>query len=149
MMVASQEEGEKAPDEEFDRGVKISLSTLAGIPPAFGGFALGFSSPSFSGVGQMPSCSYKSKKLELVGGERKLMLVDRDRGSSLSPEALRLISPDAMGWVVGAGTGGSGASGAGDSGDVISEVTGRDVEMLSAGADSLEGAADMLAEMGK
>jgi hypothetical protein len=43
----------------------------------------------FSGVGQMPSCSYRSKKLELVGGALRLMLVDLDRGRSTAPDALR------------------------------------------------------------
>jgi hypothetical protein len=37
---------------------------------------------SFSeGVGQIPSCSYRSKKLELVGGAFKDILVERDLGS--------------------------------------------------------------------
>jgi hypothetical protein len=41
---------------------------------------------SFSGVGQIPSCSYRSKKLELVGGARNDMLVDLDRGRMTAPE---------------------------------------------------------------
>lgn len=43
------------------------------------------------GVGQMPSCSYKSKKLELVGGALSDILVDRDRGSKTALEPLRLM----------------------------------------------------------
>jgi hypothetical protein len=40
-------------------------------------------------VGQIPSCSYKSKKLELVGGARNDMLVDLDRGRMTAPELER------------------------------------------------------------
>jgi len=47
---------------------------------------------SFSeGVGQIPSCSYKSKKLELVGGAFSDMLVDLERGNRTAPDPLRLI----------------------------------------------------------
>ena len=41
---------------------------------------------SFSGVGQIPSCSYRSKKLELVGGALNDMLVERERGRMTAPE---------------------------------------------------------------
>jgi hypothetical protein len=44
------------------------------------------SASSFSGVGQIPSCSYKSKKLELVGGALNDILVERDRGRMTAPE---------------------------------------------------------------
>ena len=40
-------------------------------------------------MGQIPSCSYRSKKLELVGGARNDMLVDLDRGRMTAPELER------------------------------------------------------------
>lgn len=46
---------------------------------------------SFSPLGQMPNCSYRSKNEELVGGDFKLMLVDLDLGKSIGVEPLLLI----------------------------------------------------------
>lgn len=69
--------------------IMIEVSSLDGVSTsARGAVEAGF---AFSGVGQMPSCSYRSKKLELVGGDLKLMLVDLDLGRSTAPEALRCI----------------------------------------------------------
>ena len=61
-----------------------------------------FSDPE---VGQIPSCSYRSKKDELVGGAFSDMLVDLDRGSSTAPDALRLTTGELLsltGVVIGA-----------------------------------------------
>jgi hypothetical protein len=69
-------------------------------------------SPVFSAVGQMPSCSYRSKKLELVGGDARLMVVERERGSRTG-----LFGDTAP------GTGGSGAEGG--------EVTGEGIDWLA------------------
>ena len=45
-------------------------------------------------VGHMPSCSYRSKNDELVGGALRDMLVDLERGSKTAPDALRLTGLD-------------------------------------------------------
>lgn len=45
----------------------------------------------------MPSCSYRSKKLELVGGAFSDMLVDLDRGRRTAPDPLRLIGVEPIG----------------------------------------------------
>jgi hypothetical protein len=104
LTAASQLADEKRPEVEADIDVngkfssKLSLARLGtAIEPAwyaivsavaalsmavFSFCAFSRSSSSFfSAVGQMPSCSYRSKKLELVGGDLRLMLVLRDRGS--------------------------------------------------------------------
>jgi hypothetical protein len=110
------------------------------------------SSSFFSGVGQMPSCSYRSKKLELVGGDRKLILVDRDRGSSLCPDALRDMSLEPSGCEMGAGTGGRGALGAGDIGTAEEGEGGRGNEVTilrDDGVDSLDGTEGVLVGKGK
>ena len=52
---------------------------------------------SASPFGQMPNCSYRSKKLELVGGAFSDMLVDRDRGNSTAPDPLRCMGADVVG----------------------------------------------------
>ena len=88
---------------------------------------------SFSGVGHIPSCSYRSKKLELVGGARSDMLVDLERGKITAPElergrmtapefdleSMEDSDPDASGMVyVGAGETPGAEVGVGGNGDV-------------------------------
>jgi hypothetical protein len=72
---------------------------------------LSSSSRGFSGVGQIPNCSYKSKKLELVGGDLRLMLVDRERGSSTCDA---LLGTSHTACILGCGSAGKGEVGADD-----------------------------------
>lgn len=84
----------------------------------------------FSGVGQIPSCSYRSKKLELVGGDLRLMLVDRERGRSTCDV---LLGTSHIACILGWGSAGNGEVGAemGKGGSVLGE--GNDVLIVSPG----------------
>lgn len=69
---------------------------------------------SVSPLGQMPSCSYRSKNEELVGGDFRLMLVDLDLGKSIGVEPLLLIGEvddEESDSGVAMGAGGKGTSG--------------------------------------
>ena len=76
--------------KESDEMSKISAERSRS-PSAFVSSLTRFLSNPFSGVGQMPNCSYRSKKLELVGGDFKLILVDLDLGSRTAADPLRWI----------------------------------------------------------
>jgi hypothetical protein len=93
-IAASQLAAEKVADGDCET-VSVGLvpasigdwSSFVLVSGLFSGDAVSLS----DGVGQIPSCSYRSKKLELVGGAFNDMLVDRDRGSNTALEPLRLI----------------------------------------------------------
>lgn len=89
------------------RGMSAATSCSTGFPS------------TFSLPGHIPSCSYRSKKDELVGGDFRLMLVERDLGNSLGVVDIGgvLIS-----WVeTKLGRGGRGLVGGGVSGDAEPE----------------------------
>jgi hypothetical protein len=108
------------------------------------GSTVSIGSSDVSGVGQIPNCSYRSKKLELVGGDARLMLVERERGRSFAVLELSITGLE-MGAEIGDGTeigsadgdgvrpdtgaGGSGAVGGGVRG-VEGRGLGRAVEMV-------------------
>lgn len=138
LIAASHDAAEKAPEDEFDSGSTAERPNLVGLLLRL---AILTVDSSFSGVGQIPSCSYRSKKLELVGGDRRLILVDRDRGRSLA-EPLRGIS-ELKGWLFGRGRGGRGASGAGDDG-AASVGRGKEVKMVSDGVEERVDGGDTL-----
>jgi len=93
-MAASQLPAEKVAEGELDTvsfwfvsSLVIDCNSFVLTSGLFSGDAVSLS----DGVGQMPSCSYRSKKLELVGGAFSDMLVDRDRGNKTALDPLRLI----------------------------------------------------------
>lgn len=101
-MAASQLSAENVAEGDSDivlSGGIFSTSTFSNGSSFSGGTTDGFSAgvSLSAGVGQMPSCSYRSKKLELVGGAFRDMLVDRERGKSTAPDPLRLIGVDPTG----------------------------------------------------
>lgn len=90
-IAASQLLTEKVVEEDLEITCLLSI-LAAGCNSVLETSGLASVEESFSdGVGQIPSCSYKSKKLELVGGALSDMLVDLDRGRRTAPDPLRLI----------------------------------------------------------
>src|SRR4051794_6302582 len=78
-IAASQLLTEKVVEEDLEMTCLLSI-LAAGCNSVLETSGLASVEESFSdGVGQIPSCSYKSKKLELVGGALSDMLVDLDR----------------------------------------------------------------------
>lgn len=152
------------PEKEVVKPVLFLLSS-GDVGSAFSTVLTG-SVSSFSGVGQIPNCSYRSKKLELVGGARKDMLVDRERGRMTAPELERgsddVSDPDARGIVcVGpdkgvedaeGGVGGRGEVGGGVSEDVeVDGEIGRPNAALAGKYDGLGGSSgglSMVAPLG-
>lgn len=95
--------------------------------------AFSFSSGVFSGVGQMPNCSYRSKKLELVGGALSDILVDLDRGRRTAPDpdlesGARLLLSELRGTTPSWCEDDEPVRGVGGSGDVGGGVIGEETE---------------------
>ena len=77
-------------DSVSETGLVTTGANLTGESSCLGlfsGLLSGVSSFS-EGVGQIPSCSYRSKKLELVGGAFNDILVDLERGKRTGPDPL-------------------------------------------------------------